>query len=355
MSRTIFILAVVGTVVAAARPSLAYDGSGGAKLAALLERVEFAQGGGTEFDPPLFEWTDAKRQEVKDALSSVLTQMPLDLSDLPEIRHLSVSNARCSVPPDRGRLEDDPEFKSGAQDMRKAHYLYFCGADTATYYPATHSVAISGTIYELSRESTDEGRKLLARVLQHELTHAWEKDSETKEFYALGYVRRDKDWFRVLSQHDKIYQKALKRADKADEERRPAEQKRLSDLRALIRVCQEADFQTLGFPGRFGGSTGRVDPRAEAGTDPIDTHSMETRHEYLAILSELLWVDPPLAHRQYSRGEIDWVENHAFKNRPITAFNADAAPEEPRQSSLDEARVRAVRRDASEMAQSIGR
>ena len=354
MRRPALILAALGAALALPRLSRAYDGSGGAKLAALLTRVEFAQGGGPEFDPPLFEWTEAKRQEAKNALAAVLTQMPLDLADLPEIRHLSISNARCSVPPDTDRLQEDPDYQSGAPDMRKAHYLYYCGSDTATYYPQSQSVAISGTMYELSRESTVEGRKLLARVLQHELTHAWEKDSQTKPFYDLGYVKRDNDWFRVLSQHAKIYDKAEKRADKAGEDKRPAEQKRLSELRATIRECQDADFQTLGFPGRFGGSTGRVDPRAAPGTDPIDTHSMMTRHEYLAILSELLWVDPPLAYRQYSRDEIAWVEHRVFKDRPIAAFNPNPASA-ARRVSLDEARVQATTRDALDMAQALGR
>ena len=82
---------------------------------------------------------------------------------------------------------------------------------------------------------------------------------------------------------------------------------------------------------------------------------METRHEYLAILSELLWVDPPLADRQYSREEIAWVENHAFKNRPIAAFSPDPAPASPREAPLDPARSQAAARSALDMAQALGR
>ncbi|MFI5349817.1 MAG: hypothetical protein ACHQ2Z_09755 [Elusimicrobiota bacterium] len=65
--------------------------------------------------------------------------------------------------------------------------------------------------------------------------------------------------------------------------------------------------------------------------------------------------DPPLADRQYSREEISWVENHAFKDRPIAAFNPDAAPAAPREAPLDPARSRAAARNALDMAQALGR
>jgi hypothetical protein len=307
---------LVLAALAARSSSSAYDSSGGAGIAKLLARVEFASGGSPEFDPPLFEWTPLKRREVSDALAVLLTQMPLDVADLPEIERLSVSNARCSVPADADSLQEDDEFTKGAPETRKNHYLYHCGADTATYYPMDKSVAISGTLYALSRGPAAEGRKVLARALLHELTHAWEKDAVARPFYALGFERRDQTWFRVLGGYERIYETAEDIAVRADETRR------LADLRKAIEDSEEAIYLTLGLPARFGGSTGRVDPLSEPGENRVDTYTMRSRHEYLAVLSELLWVDRPLALSQFSPEEIAWVERHVFKMRPVVAFDA---------------------------------
>ena len=264
-------------VLFAARSSPAYDGSGGARTAALLSRVDFTTCGNHESDPPHYEWTESKRREVAGALSRILTQMPLDLADLPEIERLSISNARCAAPA-------DPE-----------------SLDTATFYPEDNSVAVSGSLYTLSLGTSTQARTILARVLQHELTHAWERKSDAKSFFALGFEKRDEEWFRVLARCERSDEKAEERAEKAGEM-----------------------FLALGFPARFGGSTGRVDPTASTGEKRVDTYSMTTRHEYLAVLSELLWVDPFLALSQYSPEEVDWVERHVFMGRPVVAFDAAA-------------------------------
>ncbi|MFI5362092.1 MAG: hypothetical protein ACHQ49_09000 [Elusimicrobiota bacterium] len=329
MRRPSSILGAVGIALAASSPLGAYDSSGGAKIGALLSRVEFTRGGGAEFDPPLFEWTQSKRREAADALAAVFAQMPLDLADLPEIRRLTISNARCSALPDPDLLQEDEDFMTGARDVKKARYLDDCGSDTANYDPRDQSVAISGTMYALSRAPTAEGRKLLARVLQHELTHAWEKDDETRPFYALGYEKRDQEWFEVIRGHGELYEEEEKRADGASAAGRPGALKRLAALQARIRESQDSIFQSLGLPGRYGGATGRIDPRAAPGENPLDTQSMRSRHEYLAILSELLWVDPALAFRQYSPEEIVWVEHRLFKDRPVVAFDRGRMPAFP--------------------------
>jgi hypothetical protein len=208
---------------------------------------------------------------------------------------------------------------------------------------------MSGNYLRLA--GTLQNDRMIASVLLHELTHSWQHAREADnpgmlaQFFKMRFDKREKSWKAVGKAHDDFLKRrtgemgraegsAFKRCLRSQDGAAGAQslcqarnsaledgnEREYAELQDEASLSADALYELMSLPSRFGGSTGHDYPFLEPGRTPLDRHAMEDGDEYLAILSQTIWVAPDLASRYYSLREIDWVKREVFGSRPIMPF-----------------------------------